>query len=180
MAPWLTSNSDPWWIFTTVNLFWNIKRRYDFHIIELVKQSPRFGILLFSMTLSICFIILDCLSVTSVIKHALPDGLNPFWKLAFVFKCFTDTIILDDFKTALDKLKSYKLGRLNGTGSGGATDIDRPPVGIRHMEMAPWNEGSGVTSEEKSTKQGTGDDVDLERQLQYWTRREGSPSTATK
>lgn len=181
LIPRLTCLSDPWWIFTTVNLFWNIKRRYDFHIIELVKQSPRFGILMLSMALSICFIILDCLSVTSVIKHALPDGLNPFWKLAFVFKCFTDTIILDDFKTALDKLKSYKLDRLNVTSTGMITENDPPAIEVRNtLEMAPWNESNAITSEDKSTTQGIGDDVDLERQLQYWTSRDGSPSTATK
>lgn len=37
------------------------------------------------------------------------DGLNPFWKLAFIFKCLTDSIVLDDFKTALDRLVLYKL-----------------------------------------------------------------------
>src|ERR1700753_1581329 len=103
---------DPWWIFTTINLFWNIIRRYEFGLIELIKVSPRFGILMLSMCLSVAFIILDCLSVTSVLSDSLPDGLNPFWKLAFVFKCFTDTIILDDFKTALDKISDYKLKQL--------------------------------------------------------------------
>jgi len=178
---------DPWWIFTTLNLFWNIKRRYDFGIFELIKQSPRFGILMASMVLSI-FIIVDCLSVTSVIQHALPDGLNPFWKLAFVFKCFTDTIILDDFKTALDKLKQYKLGRLNGTSSHGGTEthhtIDRPIMASRkNPEILPYNESAGVTIEEKPGKPGTVDDIDLEGQLSYWDEhddREGSASTATR
>lgn len=32
------------------------------------------------------------------------DGINPFWKLALVFKCLTDTIMLDDFKTELKRL----------------------------------------------------------------------------
>jgi hypothetical protein len=35
-------------------------------------------------------------------------SINPFWKFSFVFKCFTDTIVLDDFKTALDKLWQHK------------------------------------------------------------------------
>jgi hypothetical protein len=173
--------SDPWWIFTTVNLFWNIKRRYDFGILELVKQSPRFGILLLSMTLSIAFLILDCLSVTDVIAHALPDGLNPFWKLSFVFKCFTDTIILDDFKTALDKLKDYKLDRINATSSAGDTMTEPlPPPGIRKTaELQPWNESEGVTTDDKRNTQGSASDVDLERQLHDWMRREGSPSNST-
>lgn len=104
---------DPWWIFTVLNLVWNIKTRYEFGLLELMRVSPRFAILLGSMVLSICFIITDILAVTKVISGAgLPDGINPFWKLAFVFKCLTDTIVLDDFKTALDRLKQYKLERM--------------------------------------------------------------------
>ncbi|PTD02794.1 hypothetical protein FCULG_00008998 [Fusarium culmorum] len=69
---------------------------------------PRFGLLLLSMSLSIIFITVDLLSVTPVI----PIGyINPFWKFAFIFKCFTDTIVLDDFKTALDKLSRYKMNQ---------------------------------------------------------------------
>lgn len=52
---------------------------------ELVRVSPRFGVLLAAMIVSICFILIDILSVTHVIASgALPDGINPFWKLAFV------------------------------------------------------------------------------------------------
>ncbi|KAH6949104.1 hypothetical protein DER45DRAFT_513373 [Fusarium avenaceum] len=97
---------DPWWIFTAINLFWNIKYRYEFKPLEIIRISPRFGLLLLSMSLSIIFITIDLLSVTPVI----PIGyINPFWKFAFIFKCFTDTIVLDDFKTALDKLSRYKM-----------------------------------------------------------------------
>ncbi|KAF4455960.1 hypothetical protein F53441_1827 [Fusarium austroafricanum] len=99
---------DPWWIFTATNLFWNIKYRYEFTPLEIIRVSPRFGLLLLSMSLSIIFLIIDILSVTTVI----PIGyVNPFWKFSFIFKCFTDTIILDDFKTALDKLSRYKMDR---------------------------------------------------------------------
>lgn len=63
------------------------------------------------MTLSICFIIVDIVAVTSALNDVLPDGLNPFWKLAFVFKCLTDSIVLDDFKTALDRLMRFKMRR---------------------------------------------------------------------
>ncbi|KAF5544526.1 hypothetical protein FPHYL_11016 [Fusarium phyllophilum] len=111
---------DPWWIFTAINLFWNIKYRYEFKPLEIIRISPRFGLLLLSMSLSIIFIIVDLLSVTPVI----PIGyINPFWKFAFIFKCFTDTIVLDDFKTALDKLSRspvatpeyYHFGTIDGT-----------------------------------------------------------------
>ncbi|SPJ72306.1 uncharacterized protein FTOL_02034 [Fusarium torulosum] len=97
---------DPWWIFTALNLFWNIKYRYDFKPLEIIRVSPRFGLLLLSMFLSIVFIIVDLFSVIPVIHIGY---INPFWKFAFIFKCFTDTIILDDFKTALDKLSRYKM-----------------------------------------------------------------------
>ncbi|KAI7169432.1 hypothetical protein KC319_g18272 [Hortaea werneckii] len=72
------------------------------------------------MFLSIAFIIIDILAVTHVISaKSLPDGINPFWKLAFVFKCLTDTIVLDDFKSALDRLKNYKLEQMGSILSDG-------------------------------------------------------------
>jgi hypothetical protein len=129
------------------------------------------------MTLSIAFLILDCLSVTSVISHALPDGLNPFWKLAFVFKCLTDTIILDDFQTALNELRDYKLGRIQATTRGLTDTIDTPLKGgiTKTLEVTESREH---TSEDKGLSS-TIDEVDLERQMQYWIRR-GSTSDVTK
>ncbi|PNP41512.1 hypothetical protein TGAMA5MH_06613 [Trichoderma gamsii] len=100
---------DPWWIFTTANLFWNIRRRYEFGFLELIKASPRFGILLGSMCLSVVFIILDLLAVTPAIALGV---INPYWKLALVFKCLTDTIILDDFKSSLDKLSRHRFAQV--------------------------------------------------------------------
>lgn len=61
------------------------------------------------MSLSIVCIIVDILSVTPVISIGV---INPFWKFAFVFKCFTDSIILDDFKAALDKLSHRRQSQL--------------------------------------------------------------------
>ena len=110
--------SDPWWIFTTVNLFWNIKYRYNFSFLELARISPRFAVMLVSMCISIVFILVDILAVTQVLKLPSANGINPFWKLAFVFKCLTDTIILDDFKTALDKLSRYKMDQIRETSGG--------------------------------------------------------------
>lgn len=68
--------------------------------------------MLVAMVLSIAFIVLDVLSVTSVLNSVLPVGINPFWKLSFVFKCLTDSVVLDDFKTALDRLRAFKISRL--------------------------------------------------------------------
>ncbi|KAJ5240412.1 uncharacterized protein N7469_002003 [Penicillium citrinum] len=97
---------DPWWIYTTCNLFWVIKKHYNFGIIRLVRECPRFGLMLGSMCLSIVFIVADILSVTGALSAAMPLGINPFWKLCFMFKCLCDTIILDDFKTTLDRLSA--------------------------------------------------------------------------
>ena len=132
----LTNTSDPWWIFTTVALFYNIKTRYELTVPQILRISPRFAIMLVAMLLSVGFIILDILSVTSALKSALPDGLNPFWKLAFVFKCLTDSVILDDFKTALDRLRAYKISRL---GSFAGDDSDRRMRGNRALENV-WAE----------------------------------------
>ncbi|KAJ9665503.1 hypothetical protein H2201_004385 [Coniosporium apollinis] len=99
---------DPWWIFTILNLFYVIHTQYDLAFTEIIRISPRFGVLLGSMLLSIAFIIIDILAVTHAFTIPNPDGINPFWKLAYVFKCLTDTIVLDDFKTALDKLSQVK------------------------------------------------------------------------
>lgn len=100
---------DPWWIFTIANLFWNIKFRYELGFVEIVQVSPRFGILLLCMSLSIICIVIDLLSVTPVIPIGV---INPFWKFAFVFKCFTDSIILDDFKAALDNLSQHRMSQI--------------------------------------------------------------------
>ncbi|KAF2208774.1 hypothetical protein CERZMDRAFT_101217 [Cercospora zeae-maydis SCOH1-5] len=121
---------DPWWIFTACSLFYNIKSRYDFGFIELIRVSPRFGVLLAAMLTSIGFLIVDILAVTHAIPSSgLPDGINPFWKLAFVFRCLTDMIILDDFKTALDRLSAIKMERLGSVLSDGIrgdfTDVEQ-------------------------------------------------------
>jgi hypothetical protein len=92
--------------------------------------------MLVAMLISIGFIILDICSVTSALKSALPDGLNPFWKLAFVFKCLTDSVILDDFKTALDRLRAYKISKL---GSFAIDNSDRRYRGNRALENG-WAE----------------------------------------
>ncbi|KAL4764186.1 uncharacterized protein BDW70DRAFT_130505 [Aspergillus foveolatus] len=99
---------DPWWVITTISLFYTIKREYNFGIRELVTISPRFGIMLASMCLSLAFVVVDECSVLGVFNSAsLPSGVQPFWKLSFIFKCLCDTVILDDFKTALDRMRDY-------------------------------------------------------------------------
>ncbi|KAF5857259.1 hypothetical protein ETB97_006021 [Aspergillus alliaceus] len=96
----------PWWIYTACNIFWVIKRHYSFGAIELIREAPRFGLMPISICLSIVFMLLDLSAVTGVIRDAVDRGINPFWKLCLVFKCLCGMIILDDFKTALDKLSA--------------------------------------------------------------------------
>jgi hypothetical protein len=73
------------------------------------------------MVLSILFVVLDILTVTNTMKLPGPTGINPFWKLAFVFKCLTDAVVLDDFKMALDRLRAFRISRL-GSFSGDMSD----------------------------------------------------------
>ncbi|EXJ75343.1 uncharacterized protein A1O5_02039 [Cladophialophora psammophila CBS 110553] len=110
--PWEALCRDPWWILAACLLIYNIKTKYDLTLTQIVRISPRFAVMLGAMVLSICFIVLDVLSVTSALKSVLPVGINPFWKLSFVFKCLTDSVVLDDFKTALDRLRAFKMSRL--------------------------------------------------------------------
>lgn len=92
-----------------MNLFYNIRYRYELRVVDIVRVCPRFGVLLFCMTLSVVFIVIDLLSVTPVIPIGV---INPFWKFSMVFKCLSDTIILDDFKTALDKLSRHRRSQI--------------------------------------------------------------------
>ncbi|EXJ55300.1 hypothetical protein A1O7_08227 [Cladophialophora yegresii CBS 114405] len=118
--PWEALCRDPWWILAACLLIYNIKTKYDLSLTQIVRISPRFAVMLGAMVLSICFIVLDVLSVTSALKSVLPVGINPFWKLSFVFKCLTDSVVLDDFKTALDRLRAFKLSRLGSFAIDGA------------------------------------------------------------
>lgn len=73
--------SDPWWLFTSCSLLYIIKKEYEFGLIELIRISPRFGVMLVSMSASLIFVILDILSVTGVIQLGLATGVEPFWKV---------------------------------------------------------------------------------------------------
>lgn len=68
-------------MFTTISLFYTIKREYNFGLWELVLVSPRFGIMLAAMCLSIAFIVVDTCSVLGVFTNSLPTGIEPFWKV---------------------------------------------------------------------------------------------------
>lgn len=99
---------DPWWIASCGKLLWVIKSHYNLSFKEVVTVSPRFAVMLVCIVISLIFIAFDILSVKDPSFAHLPVGVNPFWRLALVFKCLTDTVILDDFKTALDRLWAFR------------------------------------------------------------------------
>ena len=53
--------------------------------------------------------------------------INPYWKMALVFKALTDTIILDDFKTCLERLR-HDLAYKRGNGHHNPLKPKPPPV----------------------------------------------------
>ncbi|KLO84785.1 uncharacterized protein LW93_5067 [Fusarium fujikuroi] len=103
------SSRDPWWVFTTIKLVLAINGNYEFTIPGLIRTSPRFGIMLFSLFLSIVFLITDVIFMIAVSKRG---GINPFWRLALVFKCASDVIFLDDFKSVLDRISESAMRKI--------------------------------------------------------------------
>ncbi|KAJ4371382.1 hypothetical protein N0V83_004599 [Neocucurbitaria cava] len=104
--PWEALFRDPWWIFTTWRLFYAIKKTYGFKLWGLLKINARFGVMLICMVLSIAFLLTD-VAVTAAHLSA-NSGINPYWRFALVFKCASDTIFLDDFKSVLDDIVTRK------------------------------------------------------------------------
>ncbi|KAI5365426.1 hypothetical protein Slin14017_G053160 [Septoria linicola] len=174
---------DPWWIFTACNLFYNIKSRYDFGYIELIRASPRFGVLLGAMLLSIGFLIADILAVTHAIPSSgLPDGINPFWKLAFIFRCLTDMIILDDFKTALDRLRMVRMEKLGSSMlssdgmQGDWSDVDQ----ARRKQLEQQYRNPKASAGREFGKTGDDDNLDLEAALHMNDRHDSGKEPQTE
>jgi hypothetical protein len=132
--PWEALCRDLWWISTTIYLFWIIRTQYNMTVKGIIYISPRFAIILFTMILSIIFAILDTLASTTVLRLAGRTGLNPFWKMGVIFKCMTNCTILDDFKVALDRLRAYKISRLNSFSGYTADGLDNSNL------VATWEE----------------------------------------
>ncbi|KAF2437517.1 hypothetical protein P171DRAFT_373333 [Karstenula rhodostoma CBS 690.94] len=110
--PWEALCRDPWWLFADAVLLWKIKSQYEMSYKEIVDISPRFGIMILAVCLSVVFFILDIISATNTLDLGMPSGINPFWKVSSVFKCLVDCMILDDFKKAMDRLRAYKISHL--------------------------------------------------------------------
>ncbi|KAH6633038.1 hypothetical protein C7974DRAFT_163681 [Boeremia exigua] len=113
MRPWEALVRDPWWIFTTWKLIDAIKKTYGFKIWSLIRINSRFGIMLLCMFLSIAFLLTD--AAVSAARVTTSSGINPYWRFALVFKCASDTIFLDDFKSVLDDIVHRKFSSANGT-----------------------------------------------------------------
>lgn len=79
LRPWEFLCREPWWLFTTGYLIYIIKRAYDCNIIQLVRTSGKFLVLLASMALSIAFIIADVVIVAAIDTPC--RGKNPVWKV---------------------------------------------------------------------------------------------------
>ena len=60
---------------------------------------------------------------------SVSDSINPYWKLALVFKCLTDNIMLDDFSTELKRIG----------GSAALTLAPAPEYSIAHPNDAEKN-----------------------------------------
>ncbi|MCJ1270008.1 hypothetical protein MMC22_009901 [Lobaria immixta] len=73
-------------------------------------------------------------------------GINPYWRLALVFKCASDTIFLDDFKSVLDAITTKAFGRAGGLVHRGATgQSSHSGVGISTHKADGNNFGTEVT-----------------------------------
>lgn len=107
---------------------------------KLIRSSPRFGILLAAMCIALLFTIVDILAsiipalsitdgyvsrdshLTSLSLIDAHNRINPYWKLALVFKCLTDNIMLDDFKSVLERLRAVSVDESTAN----ATQLDGP------------------------------------------------------
>lgn len=74
-------NRDPWWVFTTIKLVHVINKNYDISFINLIRASPRFGVMLFCLFLSIVFLIAD---VAFTARASQQSGINPFWRVSSI------------------------------------------------------------------------------------------------
>ncbi|PSN60897.1 hypothetical protein BS50DRAFT_505199 [Corynespora cassiicola Philippines] len=131
MRPFEALLRDPWWIFTTWKLVSSIKKTYGFKLWALVRINPRFGVMLGCMFLSIAFLLTDVGVNAAQITAA--SGINPYWRFALVFKCASDTIFLDDFKSVLDEIVARKFSSTGGT-------VHRGSVSAAHSMAHQENE----------------------------------------
>lgn len=112
MRPFEALVRDPWWIFTTWKLIDAIKKTYGFRLWALMRINSRFAVMLLCMFISIGFLLTDV--GVNAARVTASSGINPYWRFALVFKCASDTIFLDDFKSVLDDIIARKLSSAGG------------------------------------------------------------------
>jgi hypothetical protein len=134
--PWEALLRDPWWIFTTWKLVAAIKKTYGYNLWALVRISTRFGIMLLCMAFSIVFLSTDI--VISAAKISASSGINPYWRFALVFKCASDTVFLDDFKSVLDDIvaRKFSISTTNGQRGSVARSSQRDGGGRKRSHSA--------------------------------------------
>jgi hypothetical protein len=139
---------DPWWVFSILTLFHIVRKCYSLNVLKLVRKSPRFGILLAAIFFAISFTVVDIIS-SIVPGLSVTDGINPYWKLALVFKCLTDNIMLDDFKSVLQRLGAVKLDGTNAMQSNSLNLSANEKLNIggdedetRHSEHGVYHKGA--------------------------------------
>jgi hypothetical protein len=118
MRPWEALLRDPWWIFTSWRLLNAIKKTYGYTLWSLIRTNNRFAVMLGCMFISIVFLLTDV--VVNAAHITTSSGINPYWRFALVFKCASDTIFLDDFKSVLDDIVARKFSSAGGTAHRGS------------------------------------------------------------
>ncbi|KAH8725140.1 hypothetical protein GQ44DRAFT_707825 [Phaeosphaeriaceae sp. PMI808] len=139
MRPWEALLRDPWWIFTTWRLIGAIKKTYGYSLWALVRINTRFGVMLLCMALSIAFLLTD--AAVSAAKITTSSGINPYWRFALVFKCASDTIFLDDFKSVLDGIIARKFSSTGNNVRRGSTPPSFNPDSGEHGRSYFRNRG---------------------------------------
>lgn len=137
--------------------------RFVFSLLTFGKQ-PTFGNSWYKLT--------ACSSVTGALASSLPVGINPFWKLSFVFKCLTDSVVLDDFKTALDRLRAFKISRLGSFALDNAENGRALPI-----DSANGWPGSHARSKPETSVPSSPDGDELSQQS-TWPAGKQNPSQA--
>jgi hypothetical protein len=88
------------------------------------------------MILSIVFLLTDV--AVSAAKLTASSGINPYWRFALVFKCASDTIFLDDFKSVLDDIVAHKFSSVYDSARRGSI----PGIGpLKSSRSTPRAEG---------------------------------------
>ena len=140
-------------------LFYIVSKCYNVKIWKMIRKAPRFGILLAAIILAMAFTTMDI--AASIFPRLSPtDGINPYWKLALIFKALTDNIMLDDFKSVLQRLGAMKLdgteamrtNSLNITPDekAGAADDEYDVVTIDEPQPSPVSKSSSERSSRSS------------------------------